>query len=327
MNKHPVEQIVGTSAHVQRLRAKIRHWSPHDEPVLILGESGTGKEVVARAVHATSTRSHRPLHVVNCAALGGDVLMAELFGHVRGAFTGATQARSGRLRAADGATLLLDELSEAPPTLQAALLRVVEQGEVQTMGTDGVSRVNVRLMATSNRPPAELADGSAMRFDLLQRLAGFVVRIQPLRRRPEDVAPLARLFLDEIGAALDHDLVLSPRALARLETQPLRGNARELRQLLVRATTFCADGRIHALAIDEAIADSPLDANPAAGVSPLADGTLATVIRDHIAATLDATDGNLSAAARRLDVPRSTLQHYLVKYGIERQAQSSSCSA
>lgn len=253
--------------------------------------------------------------------------MAELFGHDQGAFTGATRSRLGRLRAADGATLLLDEISEAPPALQAALLRVIENGEVQPVGSDQVAPVDVRILATSNRPLGELAGGAAFRLDLLHRLAGLVVRIEPLRNRPEDIAPLALMFLRGLAANTGRPLVLSSRGMRRLEEYGLPGNGRELRQILVRASVSTTGGRIDALAIEAAIADSPVRGALAASPESIADETLAAIIRRHIAATLDATEGNLSAAARRLDVPRSTLQHYLVKYGIEREHQSRSCSA
>ena len=319
--------LVGNSAHIRAIQAKVDAWGVYTEPVLIVGESGTGKEVVAHAVHAASSRQHRPLHVINCAALSPELLMAELFGHDRGAFTGATQSRQGRLRAADGATLLLDEISEAPPALQAALLRVIENGEVQPVGSDRVVPVDIRIIATSNRPLAELAGGAVFRLDLLHRLAGLVVRIAPLRSRPEDIAPLARMFLWHLASTTGRTLVLSLRAMQRLEEYALPGNGRELRQILVRASAGTAGGHIDALAIEAAIAESPVVGALAASPASIAEETLAAIIRRHITATLDATEGNLSAAARRLDVPRSTLQHYLIKYEIERGRQSRSCSA
>jgi len=319
--------LVGDSPHLQAIRARVDCWSECLEPVLIVGESGTGKEVIARAVHAASSRRDKPLYVVNCAAFSHDVLMAELFGHERGAFTGATHTRRGRLRAADGATLLLDEISEAPPALQAALLRVIENGEVQPVGSDEVAPVDVRILATSNRPLPELVSGSAFRLDLFHRLAGLMVCVTPLRNRTEDIAPLAHMFLAELTSSCGRTLALSPRALQRLQEYSLPGNARELRQILVRASVGTADERIDALAIEAAIADSPVANALIASPESVADATLAAIIRRHIIATLDATEGNLSAAARRLDVPRSTLQHYLVKYEIEREHQSSRYSA
>ncbi len=319
--------LVGDSQHIRTIRAKVAGWEAYAEPVLIVGESGTGKEVVARAVHANSPRRDRPLHVVNCAGLSHAVLMAELFGHERGAFTGATTSRRGRLRTAHGATLLLDEVSEAPSELQAALLRVIENGEVQPVGSDELAAVDVRILATSNRPLTELAGGTAFRIDLLHRLAGLVVRIAPLRSRPEDIAPLTQMFLRRLTASTGRPLVLSPEAMRRLQEYALPGNGRELRQILLRASASTTGARIDTLAIEAAIADSPSAGASVATPEDASDGTLAAVIRRHITATLDATEGNLSAAARRLEVPRSTLQHYLVKYDIEREGQSRSCSA
>jgi DNA-binding NtrC family response regulator len=255
--------------------------------------------------------------------------MAELFGHERGAFTDAARARIGRLRAADGATLVLDEISEAPAALQAALLRVVEQGEVQPVGSERTVRVDVRLMASSNRPFDELSSGGVLRHDLLHRLAAFVVHKQPLRARPADIAPLACMFLERLFPNARSRPSLSAAALRRLEAYAYPGNVRELRQILVRAAAHADGLRIGALAVEIALADSPLGgAISADAAMNSADVTLAGVIRRHLAATLDSTCGNLSAAARSLDVPRSTLQHYLSKFEIERaDPQSSSRSA
>jgi len=327
MNPQGRRRLVGESSHIRDIHNKAAAWSQCTEPVLITGESGTGKEVIAQTIHANSLRSDRPLHVVNCAALSHEVLMAELFGHERGAFTGAIHSRRGRLRAASGATLLLDEISEAPAALQAALLRVIENGEAQPVGADAPVAVDVRLLATSNRPLAELASGAAFRLDLLHRLAGLVVRIAPLRRRTEDIAPLARMFLRELGPSGEQPLRLSRQAIRRLEDYALPGNGRELRQILVRATATTSGERINTLTIEAAIADSPAARTIAATPEALVDETLAATIRRHIAATIDATEGNLSAAARRLDVPRSTLQHYLIKYDIDRERQSRTFSA
>jgi DNA-binding NtrC family response regulator len=318
-------RLVGVSDHIERIRRDIGTWSRCDEPILIVGESGTGKEVVARALHAGSGRADRPLHVVNCAALAPEVLMAELFGHVRGAYTGAIEARPGRLRRADGATLLLDEITESSPNLQSALLRVIEQGEVQPVGADSLAKVDVRILATTNRSPDELCAGSALRGDLLHRLGTLVVKLQPLRERPEDIRPLTDMFLADIRCAEGQPPRLTEGAYAELETAHLSGNARELRQILVRAVAAFPGEPVHALAVRDAMAagiHTPTSGTQGAVEST--GGTLADVIRAHIAATLDATRGNLSEAARRLDVPRSTLQHYLVRYGIDRDAAGQS---
>ncbi|NKB88583.1 MAG: AAA domain-containing protein [Acidobacteria bacterium] len=318
-------ELVGTSAHTVSVRERIDRWRACEEPVLIVGESGTGKEVAARSVHANSARADKPLHVVNCAGLAEDVLMAELFGHVRGAYTGALASRQGRLRRAEGATLLLDEVTEAPAALQSALLRVLEHGEIQPVGSDTVEHIDVRLIATTNRSAQELADGSALRADLRHRLGALVLRLAPLRHRPEDIAPLADLFLDQLAEHRGMRYRLSTEGLRVLTDSPLAGNARELRQVLVRASIDCPDGVIHALAVTEALRSGfQIEASDACGAIYDNGATLADVIRRHLSATLDATGGNLSEAARRLDIPRSTLQHHLARYAIERPSRAQS---
>lgn len=305
--------LVGASEASRRLRAQIDSIAAFDEPVLVLGETGVGKELVARRLHARSRRAGRALQVIHCAGIGNDLLGAELFGHRRGAFTGAASDRDGRIRAADGATVVLDEVTETTPQFQAALLRTIEQGEVQPLGMDSSARVDVRFIATSNRPLAQLAAGQGFRLDLFHRLAAFVIEVPPLRQRLQDIDDLADHFLAQLSARYGTPRSLSPAARALLREQAFVGNVRELRQVLLRA--YAGAGGAHIGASD--IAAAAHDAQPhAPALVPPEAPTLEAVIRTHIRRALAFADGNLSEAARLLAVPRTTLQHYLVKYGV-----------
>lgn len=309
-----LSDLVGSSAVMRELRSAIESVAPFDEPVLILGETGTGKELVARAIHTASPRNERPLQIVHCAGLGGDILAAELFGHAAGSFTGATRSREGRIRAADGSSLVLDELTESPAAVQAALLRAIEYGEVQPVGRDRPLRTDVRFLATSNRSFDELNEGECLRQDLFHRLAGFVLRIPPLRGRREDIDELARHFLDQLAAQYGAERDLSEDAAALLATEPFPGNVRQLRQVMLRAYAASSSEELQ----PEDLTDA-LDVSIPADRGETSSGVVAleSVVRRHIRKVLTAADGNLSRAARLLEIPRSTLQHYLVKYDVE----------
>lgn len=307
------ENLIGSSDASRHLRAQIDRVAAFDEPVLVIGETGVGKELVARSIHARSPRGHCPLQIIHCAGIGSDLLTAELFGHRRGAFTGAASDREGRIRAADGATVVLDEVTETTSDFQAALLRTIEQGEVQPVGMDAPIRVDVRFIATSNRPLGQLATGASFRLDLYHRLAAFVIEVPPLRERRGEIGELAACFLARLAARYGTPRTLDPAALALLELQPFPGNVRELRQVLLRAFAHARGERIDVAEIEEALFLAPLPP----GAPPTPSTTLEQVIRDHIRHTLGLANGNLSEAARLLAVPRSTLQHYLVKYSVE----------
>lgn len=305
--------LIGSSRALTELRAEIERIAAFREPVLVLGETGTGKELVARVLHERGPRSGQPLQLIHCAGISGDVLASELFGHAAGAFTGASCDRRGRIRAGDGSTVVLDEITETPSSFQAAILRAIEYGEVQPLGRDDSAKVDVRFVATSNRPLAQLARGEGLRHDLFHRLAAFVLVVPPLRERPRDVLDLAHHFLEETAERYGRPLRWKPGALDLLAGQPFPGNVRELRQVVVRAYA-AADGD----SIDAAVLRRVLSPGRTHEEDPERPAvTLEQVIRRHIAHTLRVAEGNLSQAARLLDVPRSTLQHYLVKYRVE----------
>lgn len=306
---------IGISDATRELRRQIAIAARFEEPVLVVGETGVGKELVAAGIHRQSARRDRPLQVVQCAGISAEILAAELFGHRAGSFTGASRDRRGRIRAADGSTVVLDEVSETPGAFQAALLRVVEQREVQPVGVDRPVAVDARFVATSNRPLAQLAQGDGFRRDLFYRLASFVISIPPLRDRPSDIEPIANHLLEQLSARYGEARGLAPGGLELLRQHDYPGNVRELKQILIRAYACCGTDRIGVAEVRSALT-MPGPRQPERDVA--APGpSLEAVIRCHIRETIRAAEGNLSEAARRLEVPRSTLQHYLVKYRVD----------
>jgi len=232
--------FVGSAPAVQRLCAMVRLVAQRDTTVLITGESGTGKDLVANAVHQLSLRRQKPFVVINCAAIPEPLLEAELFGFVKGAFTGAVQSRVGRIHAAQGGTLFLDEIGDLPLGLQSKLLRFVEQGEVQRLGSTDTFRVDVRVIAATNANLRRLVQERAFREDLFYRLSVFPVELPPLRDRMDDLASLTQAFLAKF---CPRSVVLSPEAAAVLRQHTWPGNVREVRNVIERASILMGPGR------------------------------------------------------------------------------------
>ncbi|MBT9290983.1 sigma-54-dependent transcriptional regulator [Prosthecodimorpha staleyi] len=286
--------IVGCSAAIERLRAVVARAAPLPTTVLITGESGTGKEVTARALHFGSPRAEKPFVPVNCAAIPPDMLESELFGHLKGAFTGAAAAREGLFSYAQGGTLFLDEIGELPLAMQSKLLRVIEDKRVRPVGAEREVPIDIRLVAATNADlPATVAAGR-FRQDLFYRLNVLSIPIPPLRDRIEDIEPLARLFMSDLSERLGMPpLALTPDVLADLETYRWPGNARELRSVIERSLI---------------IGSFPGDL--VAGATrrrPASEETLEAIEKNHVLAVLDAAGGNKAEAARRLGVSRKTL--------------------
>jgi len=241
--KHlPLPDMVGESKPMMELARLIRLVAPRLTTVLIEGETGTGKELVAHAVHQLSPRAGKPFVVLNCAAIPESLLDAELFGHTRGAFTGAVQSRTGRIETAHGGTLFLDEIGEMPLALQAKMLRFLESGELQRVGNNETVQVEVRVIAATHEPLQQRADEHAFRLDLYHRLAVFPVSVPALRERMEDVLPLAAYLLVKLGEEMPVKR-LSTGAAARLMEHHWPGNVRELAHVLERATILAEDRR------------------------------------------------------------------------------------
>ncbi len=233
-------ELVGGSEPMQELAGLIRMVAPRSTTVLIEGETGTGKEVVARALHRLSLRASRPFAVLNCAAIPEALLEAELFGHTRGAFTGAVQSRTGRIEAADGGTLFLDEIGEMPLALQAKMLRFLECGELQRVGDNETMRVDVRVIAATHQPLEQMASERTFRLDLYHRLAVFPIEVPSLRVRMEDVTLLAEHFLTQMGQEMPKKR-LTEAAAAKLEKYSWPGNVRELMHVLERGVILCGE--------------------------------------------------------------------------------------
>ncbi len=228
--------MVGQGRSMQKIYRLARLVAPRNTPVLITGETGTGKELVARAIHQISTRKQNPLVVVNCAAIPEALLEAELFGHVRGAFTGAVQSRVGRIHNAHGGTLFLDEIGDLPLGMQSKLLRFLQEGEVQRLGSSDVFRVDVRVVCATNVNLAQSVKQRAFRQDLYYRISVFPIDLPPLRERIEDIAPLAELFLSELcREAGVEPKRLSASSIALLRQTHWPGNVRELQHAVERA--------------------------------------------------------------------------------------------
>jgi two-component system, NtrC family, response regulator AtoC len=309
--------MIGRSAPMRRLFDAIRQIAPLGGPVIVTGESGSGKELVARALHAESPRRDAPFVPVNCAAVPPELMESELFGHARGAFTGASQQRGGLFVEADGGTLLLDEIGEMPADTQAKLLRALEAGCIRPLGADREVNVNVRLVAATNRDlEAEVAAGR-FRKDLFFRLETFPLEVPSLRERGDDLDLLAAHFIARFAALHGRKTpALSDEALACLRAYRFPGNVRELANALERATAFCDGREIRAAHLPERIR-SPRRAGGGEDldVSALLDGdelpSLEMIERRYIRWVLDRTGGNKRQAAAVLGIGRRTLYRRL----------------
>lgn len=296
-----VEGLIGDSDRAAELRAMIRRLAAAPSTVLILGESGVGKEVAARALHEHSTRAARPFVPVNCAAISAELIESELFGHVRGAFTGATETRNGLFYYAQGGTLFLDEISELSAAIQTKLLRVLEDRRIRPVGSNREIPVDVRIVAASNRDLAAEVAAGRFRPDLFYRLDVLTLRIPPLRERPEDIPALVRHFMLQLAAHLAvPPLPLYPEVMQALRGYDWPGNARELRNFVERSLIL---GHYPLDALERE-ADE-LDDGGGAGADS---ERLAEVERRHVLAVLAAANGNKSEAARRLGISRKTLE-------------------
>ena len=304
------EGIVGASSALSEVLDQIRTVAPTDSTVLIEGETGTGKELIAQAIHTHSRRSNRPFVKLNCAAIPLGLLESELFGHEKGAFTGAVAQKLGRFEAADGGTLFLDEIGDMPLELQAKLLRVLQEQEFERLGSTYTRRVNVRVVAATNQNLIGLVAEKLFRMDLYYRLNVFPIALPPLRHRLEDIPMLVAHFVHRYAASMDKRIEkITSDAMEALLRYPWPGNIRELQNIIERAVI---------LTTGDVLRLSPLPAHAAFRIEPV---TLADAERDHILNALQESRwvvGGRAGAAARLGVKRTTLISKMRKRGLSR---------
>jgi PAS domain S-box-containing protein len=297
--------MAGGSAAFQALVERIRTVAPTESTVLVLGESGTGKELVARALHAESPRAAGPFVTVNCAALSEGLLESELFGHVRGAFTGADRDRVGRFESASGGTLFLDEVGEIPLRLQVKLLRVLQEREIERVGETRTRHVDVRVVAATHRDLAAEVRAGSFREDLYYRLNVVALRLPPLRERPDDLPALIDVLLQRAALRVGKEvLAVDEDARARLGAHTWPGNVRELENVLESAVVACRDGVVRATDLPEGLAPR---AGEAGGVNRVEDA-------------LRRAAGSVTLAASLLGVHRTTLWRWMTERGLDRKS-------
>jgi two-component system response regulator AtoC len=305
-SRMPQQEILGNSPAMIEVVKTAARVAVTDLPVMIRGESGTGKELIARLIHRKSPRAERPFVAVNCGALPDTLLESELFGHTRGAFTGAESARRGLFDEADGGTLLLDEVTETSPSFQVKLLRVLQEGEFRPLGTNTKKRVNVRVLSATNRDPQTMVDQGPFRQDLLYRLQGVSIMLPPLRDRREDVRPMSLAFLSQYSAG-GRRLSITKDALLALERYGWPGNVRELKHLMQRLAAL-SSGIIRIEDLPPEIVSTPRVASVMNEVVPGNDlPSLQQLESSYLLRVLSAVGGNKSRAAQVMGVDRKTL--------------------
>jgi formate hydrogenlyase transcriptional activator len=314
---HRFEQIIGNSPALESVLAEVERVAPTDSTVLVLGETGTGKELIARAIHKMSPRWGRPFIKLNCAAIPFDLLESELFGHEKGAFTGAVAQKIGRFEMADTGTLFLDEIGDIPLALQPKLLRVLQEQEFERLGSGRTHRINVRLIAATHRDLTEMVRRKEFRSDLYYRLNVFPVVLPPLRERRQDIPQLVSHFVEIFGRRMGKRINEIPKeTLDAFSSYSWPGNVRELQNLIERAVIRSTNG----------VLPNPLPRsdNNAVTTAP-APGTLSDSTRALILRTLQAAGwvvGGPHGAAARLGVKRTTLITKMKKLGISRPRQN-----
>jgi two-component system response regulator AtoC len=309
--------VVAGSSVMRTALALVRRAAQSQATVLVRGESGTGKEVVARLIHEQSPRKAGPFIKVHCAAFPESLIESELFGHEKGAFTGAATRKPGRVELAHGGTLFLDEIGDVPLSVQVKLLRVLQERELERLGGTESIRVDVRFVAATHRDLEAMVEAGSFRQDLFYRLNVVPLWLPPLRERRDDVEPLARRFVTAAAAAHGRaEVELAPDALARLRAEPWPGNVRELMNLIERLVVLADSPRIGAADVEREIARGRVPAVAAAAVESSLDERVRSSEREAIVDALARARGNRTLAARLLGVSRRTLYNKLDEYGI-----------
>jgi DNA-binding NtrC family response regulator len=309
--------MIGRGVAMQGVFDLIRRLAPHVRTALVTGETGTGKELVARALHQYGPRKHRRFVAVNCSAIVDTLFESELFGHVRGAFTGASDAKAGLFETADGGTLFLDEIGELPLGLQAKLLRVLETGEVQRVGSVQTVRTDVRVIGATNRDLVAESAAGRFRSDLLYRLNVAQIALPPLRERRDDIPYLTAAFVREFSERFSKPISGLTLAAERFLTEaPWPGNIRELRNALERCCMLTQGHVITEQDLDATLRVPSAQAQPAAKAPAAPAAGLASLERDHIIKTIAGVGGNKAVAARQLGLSRRALYRRLAKHGL-----------
>ncbi len=313
---HGSDAIIGNSEVQEKLLHKVDQVAKTDTTVLISGETGTGKELLARAIHAASRRKDRPLVKVNCAALPAGLIESELFGHEKGAFTGATARKTGRFELADGGTIFLDEIGDLPLELQSKLLRVLQEGDLERVGGNSTIHVNVRVISATNRNLSDRIAIGEFREDLFYRLNVFPIQSPPLRNRKKDIALLAHHFLQKYSAKIGKQFkVIDAPVLARLQTYDWPGNVRELENIIERAIILSEGSTLQ---LEEAF-----DLNVAPQRLQQGEKTIKEVEQEMMQSALEVCGWKIegdTGAATKLGVAPSTLRERIKKYGLQRRA-------
>jgi DNA-binding NtrC family response regulator len=317
----PDIRLLGRSEAFIEVMKHVGHFAATDLPVLLSGESGTGKEVVASSLHSRSPRRDHPFVAVNCGAISAELIESELFGHVRGSFTGADRDRTGLWEAADKGTVFLDEITETSLSFQVKLLRVLQQGEIRRVGSNETQQIDVRVIAASNRDVEKEVAAGRFREDLFYRLNSVAIHLPPLRERREDILLLAKSFAERVYS-LGYQVKFSPEVLDVLERYPWPGNIRELENAVVVAAavcngTICVKDLPDRLRAYSAACDCPAIERAAAELDvPDQYFPLAVIIGSYVEKVLAHTGGNKQAAARLLNVDRKTLDRMIKRYKI-----------
>jgi DNA-binding NtrC family response regulator len=315
------DQLIGSGKAMQRVFETIQKVAETDLSVMIQGESGTGKELVAQALHTTSSRRSRPFVAVNCAAINRELVESELFGHEKGAFTGADRQRIGRFEAADGGTIFLDEIADMAAETQAKVLRVLEERKLERVGSTETIEVDVRVVSATHRDLAEEARGDHFREDLYYRLNVVEIDLPPLRERIEDLAALSDRFLGQVAQRLDREKkTLGEAALARLSRHSWPGNVRELRNVLERAAVLAPNPTIDAEDLqldDEPIAPLPATPDLELPFSEAKRQTVESFERQYLSDALREHGGNVSRTAGAIGMVRQSLQQKIRELGLK----------
>lgn len=313
-DRYGFESIIGRSPQMEQVFEKVRQVAPTKASVLIQGETGTGKELIAKAIHFNSPRRRKPFIAVNCGALSQTLLESELFGHEKGAFTGAIKQKAGRFELAHGGTIFLDEIGETTPELQVRLLRVLQEQEFERVGGMKPVKVDTRVVAATNRDLKKEVDAGRFREDLYYRLNVIRLDLPPLRDRVDDIPLLVNFYLKQFCKDHGRDLMVNPKAMSLLQNYHWPGNVRQLRTVMESAVILSSGKEILPRNLPEEIRN---DTQPANAIRLRVGMTVADAERELIRATLAELQGNKAKASRMLGLGRKTLYRKLEEYGIE----------